>query len=239
MDTPDIRPYLKAAIDRFPEAWRENTYSSCDLINAETLKRAGVDWFHVGKSSQMGEGDIWLPPGLRREVDLLRPDGQLQRVLIDKISHDAAWHRPSGRQVKVIVNSAANSDPRPEIHGPARIGGDIIPVKDYRWHNPPVAQWKRDELPQPHPQPQPQPGFTITDDELKAAAENLEQMYKTELGRQQADRTYVDVLGRGRWPVDYYTARVQGFSHDQALQVVRWRIRDAARLPQPEPLPTL
>lgn len=138
--TPNIRPFLQRTIDEHPQQWAANTYESCMDILQLTLRQAGQDWQFVGKTPDM-DGRSEQPYGFRPfSVELSRPDGQRQTVRIVGCSHDAAWHVPSARQVKVIVNSAANSDPRPEIHGPALIGGDVIPVEHYRWHNPPVPQ---------------------------------------------------------------------------------------------------
>ncbi len=85
---------------------------------------------------------------------------------------------------------------------------------------------------------------TITDAEFKESCDNRERMYETELMRAPVEasnvqeRTFMDRLGRGRWPIDYYTARARGYSHADAMQVERVRIREAAGLPATEPLPT-
>ena len=155
--TPDIRPFLLRVIELRPQRWAENTYQSCAEILTLTLSLAGPEWAFVGKTAD-ADGRSEQPPGfVPFDVSLMRPDGQSQTIRIVGVSHDAAWHVPSGRQVKVIVNSAANSDDRPEIHGPARIGGDVIPVADYRWHNPPVPQTNSGPQPVPMPGPPPAP----------------------------------------------------------------------------------
>lgn len=89
------------------------------------------------------------------------------------------------------------------------------------------------------------PPVHITDAEFKESALNREKMYRDELKRGVVDPadpnvdkdnlTYMDALGRGRWPIDYYAARLAGLSHGQAMQRERWEIRNAAGLPQPEP----
>jgi len=155
--TPDIRPFLLRVIELRPQRWAENTYQSCAEILTLTLSLAGPEWAFVGKTAD-ADGRSEQPPGfVPFDVSLMRPDGQSQTIRIVGVSHDAAWHVPSGRQVKVIVNSAANSDDRLEIHGPARIGGDVIPVADYRWHNPPVPQMGG--TPQPGPTPSRIPSY--------------------------------------------------------------------------------
>lgn len=86
-------------------------------------------------------------------------------------------------------------------------------------------------------------GFTITDQEFLESCNNREHMYDAELHRapveatDESNRTFMDRLGRGRWPIDYYTARIAGYTHSQAMQVERVRIREAAGLPASEPLP--
>lgn len=83
----------------------------------------------------------------------------------------------------------------------------------------------------------------ITDTEFKESADNRERLYEQELLRapieasNEKERTFMDRLGRGRWPVDYYTARAAGLNHADAMQRERWEIRNAAGLPQTEPKP--
>lgn len=83
----------------------------------------------------------------------------------------------------------------------------------------------------------------VTDKEFLESCTNRETLYQTELGRAAVgadnldDRTFMDRLGRGRWPIDYYTARAAGLSHALAMQRERWEIRNAANLPQTEPKP--
>lgn len=81
----------------------------------------------------------------------------------------------------------------------------------------------------------------ITDVEFRESTNNREQIYETELRRTPIEatdvneRTFMDRLGRGRWPVDYYTARLNDLDHAKAMQRERWEIRNAAGLPQTEP----
>lgn len=87
----------------------------------------------------------------------------------------------------------------------------------------------------------------ITDQEFAESGANREAMYRDELKRSAVDPndpgtapqdiTYMDILGRGRWPVDYITARQAGHDHAGAMQVERVRIREAAGLPATEPMP--
>lgn len=87
------------------------------------------------------------------------------------------------------------------------------------------------------------PAPTITDQEFRESTDNRERMYEVELHRVPVEatsvmeRTFMDRLGRGRWPVDYITARQAGYSHAEAMQVERVRIRAAAGLPATEPMP--
>ncbi len=83
----------------------------------------------------------------------------------------------------------------------------------------------------------------ITDEEFRASTTNREGVYQHELKRapiketDEENRTFMDTLGRGRWPVDYITARMDGYPHADAMQVERVRIREAAGLPATEPMP--
>lgn len=88
--------------------------------------------------------------------------------------------------------------------------------------------------------------MTITDQEFRESADNREAMYRDELQRpaidpanpaHQADITYMDRLGRGRWPVDYVTARQRGYAHADAMRIERIEIRKAAGLPPSETMP--
>lgn len=82
----------------------------------------------------------------------------------------------------------------------------------------------------------------ISDQEFSESVANRERMYRVELGRQpfaadHPDATAVDTLGRGRWPVEYLTARQRGYSHQDAMQVERVSIRKAAGLRATEAMP--
>lgn len=136
--TPNIRPMIDQAWAQRPDLPQTNTYQSCFELLQLILALAGPEWAHIGKSG--GESG-YAPPGFTpRVVHLRRNDGQFEDVTITHLSHDAAWHVPSARQVKIIVNSAANSDDRESIHGPAQKGGHEIEPQFYRTNNPPIPQ---------------------------------------------------------------------------------------------------
>lgn len=75
--------------------------------------------------------------------------------------------------------------------------------------------------------------FTVSDDEFRASKQAQERVYSLEGGR-QASSTYLDPLGHARWDTDYVTMRMAGYTHEQALQEMRVRIRESWR---PSPLP--
>jgi len=155
--TPNITPFLQEADRRRPELKIINTKESCFELLELTLALAGPEWSFIGKTSAMDGAAVtprWFQP---REMLLRREDGQQQSVLITGLGMDAAWHVPSGRQIKVIGNSSANDDTRPEIHGPANLNSYEIPTKDYRWHNPAIAQHGGAAVPMPTPTPAPSP----------------------------------------------------------------------------------
>ena len=82
----------------------------------------------------------------------------------------------------------------------------------------------------------------ISDQEFSESVANRERMYRVELGRppyaaDHPDATAVDTLGRGRWPVEYLTARQRGYSHTDAMQAERVGIRKAAGLQATEAMP--
>ena len=241
--TPNIRPFLQRAIDQYPHRWAENTYESCGFILQETLRRAGAEWQHVGKAS-VGDGESYRPPGFQPfTIELARPDGERQEVRIVGVSHDAAWHVPSGRQVKVIVNSAANSDPRPEIHGPARIGGDIIPVEFYRWHNPPVPQMGSGPItPPPNPPTQQPPMPTQPPGREEALDEMnwLDRYYASPEGLQRPNGLSLngkpDFEGIAAWYLDVYQReRMKGRSRADARAAYVSDIRHSDEWKQKHP----
>ncbi len=69
----------------------------------------------------------------------------------------------------------------------------------------------------------------ISDPEFDEITNELENIYRDNLGRSNSSQsTYVDVRGRGRWPVDYLTARARGSSHTQALAIMKEAIKQVA-----------
>lgn len=155
----DIKRYLLEADRRRPDLRIINTSESVTALLRLTLALAGPEYSHVGKTTTM-DGASVAPLGFEPfSIELPRPDGQRQTIRITGISQDAAWHLPSQRQIKVIAFSAAN-DPGPWDHGPAQLTPYEIDPFNYRWHNPPVAQWGHlaESLPpEPFPAPTPAP----------------------------------------------------------------------------------
>jgi hypothetical protein len=93
---------------------------------------------------------------------------------------------------------------------------------------------------------EPNVSLNISDQEFTESCDNRERMYRDELRRDPIDPnrpehhphiTFMDKLGRGRWPLEYITARQRGHSHASAMQVERVHIRAAAGLPPTEPMP--
>lgn len=76
--------------------------------------------------------------------------------------------------------------------------------------------------------------FTVSDAEFLESKQAQEAVYRDEGGRQAGYASYVDPLGHARWDTDYVTLRMAGYTHSQALQEMRVRIREAWR---PSPLP--
>jgi uncharacterized coiled-coil protein SlyX len=109
-----------------------NTYESCLEFTQKVLSELGAEWAHVGKTA--GEGQA-VPVGFSPVV-VKGLDGSDYRIT--GVSHDAIYYIPTMTQVDIIGNSAANSDERPQIHGPAVIHWDEIPRHLYRKNNPPV-----------------------------------------------------------------------------------------------------
>lgn len=158
MSAPDITPYLLSADAQHPEYRIINTKPACFELLKLTLKKAGPDWGFIGKTATMDGDGKYAPAGfVPLEMDLLRPDDQLQRVTIVALSMDACWHIPTRTQIKVIVNSTANDDPRPEIHGPAKLTPYEIEPEYYRWHNPIITQAHVTGSAPPAPEPLPVP----------------------------------------------------------------------------------
>jgi len=232
--TPDIRPFLREADRRKPHLRIDNRIPSCFELLEDALALAGPDWKFIGKSSQRGEAGFrpaWFTPVM---VPCRRPDGQTEGVLIDQLGMDAAWHPPSGRQIKVIVNSTANElppgDPR---RGPASLDSyEIPPVGDngeqhYRWHNPPMPQSGAPGVPMPGPGPTPptQPpthaGRLPGRDEALNELEFLDSYYRSREGLDRQQGLSLagapDFEGVAAWYLDVYqNARLAGASREEA-----------------------
>jgi hypothetical protein len=160
--TPDIKPFLLEADRRRPELAQINTVASAFELLQLTLALAGPEWQFVGKTATM-DGASVTPAGFTEyEVELMRRDGQRQKVRITGVSQDAAWHVPSQRQVKVIAFSAAN-EPGPWEHGPAKLTPYEIDPEHYRWHNPPVPQGFGSVVVPPMEPPPPPPPAAVAD----------------------------------------------------------------------------
>lgn len=132
--------------------------------------------------------------------------------------------------------------PEPEVNIGRRLGGWHTIPEAYASH---ATHW-RPVPPLPGLPPPTGVSMTITDQEFAESCDNREAMYRDELHRDPIDPnnpahqvhiTYMDRLGRGRWPVDYITARQDGYTHLEAMQIERVRIRAAAGLPPTEGLP--
>lgn len=170
-----IRPIARLVDQAHPDLKVTNTRASCFHLLAMIAKAAGPDYAFIGKTANMdGEGKF-TPAGFSPlTLELLRDDGEKQVVTIVALSMDALWYLPTMRQVKVIVNS---TDGEPGGAGkPARLDCyDIEPIgpdgkRQYRWHNPPIAQSVLGQtpdapkpLPPPLPAQEPYPGDAVFD----------------------------------------------------------------------------
>jgi hypothetical protein len=102
-----------------------NTWASCgEFVQRVLVALNDPDWGHVGKTA--GEGQ-YSPPNFDHWVD---------GHLITGFSHDVIWHKPSNRQIDIVINAAANSDANPAIWGPASVGWEEIDPVHYRENNP-------------------------------------------------------------------------------------------------------
>lgn len=231
----DLQPYLLEADRRRPELKAINTAQSCFDLLQLTLQLAGPDWGFIGKTRTM-DGASVTPPGFTPlQMDLIRPDGQKQRVEIVGLGMDAAWHIPSHRQVKVIANSSANDDPNPEIHGPAKLTPYDIDPQYYRWHNPVVPQFGSVSVPPvPAPQPPPPaPSKVLPKGEAFAKLQALNAFYQAPEGLQRPGglvrpdgegRSVADMEAIAQW---FYQLVIEGVSIDQVFAQIRssdeWR----------------
>ena len=126
VELPDRSATLNEVAETYRHLLETNTYESCgEFVQRVLVAFADPEWGHVGKTS--GESQH-TPPGFEPRV----VDGHT----VTGFSHDAIYHRASNRQVDVIVNAAANSDPRPEIWSPASVTWGVIPPEHYRENNP-------------------------------------------------------------------------------------------------------
>ena len=201
--TPDFRPFLEDAIEELPHEWQMNTYASCYVVLTRALFHAGPDWAYIGKvDSESG----YAPPGFTPiAVRVTRPDGQPDVAYVMRLSHDAVWHVPSLRQVKAIVNSAANSDERPEIHGPAQIGGDVIAPESYRYRNPPITYARINGAPVPVPPKIPPfpPRDVVVDFVIGSLSRFYQQKGRPVAFEYRGQFVYVDFEGIVVWMAEY------------------------------------
>jgi hypothetical protein len=117
---------LDAVAARHPELLSTNTYESTGKFIQLVLKEMNdPDWGYVGKTA--GESQH-TPAGFTPRW--------VNGHLVTGFSHDVIFHKPTHRQVDIIVNAAANSDHRPHIWGPAQISWQEIPPQHYRPNNP-------------------------------------------------------------------------------------------------------
>lgn len=225
-----IKPFLKQVDRERPDLRITNTALSCFELLQRTLYFAGPDWAFVGKTEHMDGGKVYPPELKPITLDLVRPDGQTQTVQIVALSMDAAWHLPTMRQVKVIGNSSANDDARPQIHGPANLEPYDIDPKDYRWHNPPIAQSflnpKFPPLPPVvEPPPSTPPATRFSKEQAYAELQWLNRVYQDELLRpggmvlpDRDGRMVADVQALGEW---HWQRIIEGKSREDILSQIR------------------
>jgi hypothetical protein len=216
--TPNIRPMIDQAWSQRPDLVQENTYESCFALLQLILAIAGPEWAHIGKTG--GESG-YAPEGFTpRNVRVRRSDGQYEDVTITHLSHDAAWHVPSKRQVKIIVNSAANSDDRESIHGPMQKGGGEIDPQYYRANNPPIAQLGNVVAP-PAPVPQPPaapPSSVLPKPQAFEALKALDAFYRAEDGLQRPEGVGGDMEAIAQW---FYQLVIEGHTIDDVKAQIR------------------
>jgi hypothetical protein len=237
MNTPSFRPFLDQAIAEQPRVWDQNTYESCWRILDRAIAlgdaaSGGAVWAFIGKTSAESG---YTPAGFQPlSVRVARPDGQTETVQITQVGHDGVWHVPTLRQLKVIVNSAANSDTRPEIHGPAQRGGEVpnnlIDPANYRYQNPPIP-WATVHGQNPTPVPIQPPGvppFPPRDAVVDFVVDDLSPFYQSR-GRAIEFRlpwrglerlVYVDFEGVLVWVPEYLRRCQLGESSTEAAQHV-------------------
>lgn len=126
--TPDVYSVIQQVAAQRPDLLTTNTWESCGTFVQYVLQALNSpDWGHVGKTA--GEGQ-YSPPGFSMVVDGYQLTG---------FSHDVIWHKPSNKQVDIVGNAAARSDPDPAIWGNAVVHWDEIPSQHYRPNNPWLA----------------------------------------------------------------------------------------------------
>ncbi len=154
MNAPNFRPFVDQIDRAFPSLRVTNTYESIGELVLRSLVLAGPEWAHIGKTAP--EGGKWIPPGFMAfTFAYLDSGGGAHSAEIVGVSHDAIWHLPTHTQIKVISNSAANSDPDPAAHGVGVISCYEIDAANYRPFNPPVTVGAIVGPPNPHPAPLP------------------------------------------------------------------------------------
>lgn len=191
-----LRPFVDRAFRERPDLVQANVTKSCGQLTQMAVNYANADagriiFAFVGKHDPSESG--WMPEGfVPFSTTVSRPDGQAEGISIIKVSQDAVWHLPTMQQVKAIVNSTANEDPRPEIHGPASPQGyDINPVGEdghpqYRYTNPPVdpVTLRAVDPTGTHPVPNPTPAL-ISQDQFAAAFGEINRFYAAPEGLQR------------------------------------------------------
>jgi hypothetical protein len=239
-----IRPCLAEADRRKPHLRIDNRMPTCFELLQDALALGGPDWAFIGKSTTKGESGFrpsWLIP---QSVPCIRPDGQREIVTIDLLSMDAAWHLPSKSQVKVIVNSTANDDLDPKIHGPARLDSyDIARTNsetgqpNYRWHNPPVQQRAGSGTITPPPVTPTTPSGILAQDVALQRLTQLNDFYAAADGLKRPggmidSNGRVDTVAIAQW---FYQMVIYGKSWDDVRSQIRhsneWRTKHPGETP--------
>lgn len=230
------RPHLKEI----------NTFAACGELLELALSIAGPEFALVGKTGDMDGSSYrpsWFTP---RIMSLLRDDGQRQDANIVGVSQDAAWHIPTKRQYKVIVNSTDGEIANGGSGRPAQLTPYMIdPVKDgqpqYRWHNPPIAQGDAANLPTPVPTSPPRTTMRLPSrDEALDELQYLDRYYASKDGLQREQGLSLagapDFLGVAAWYLDIYqNERVNGATREQARAAYVHQIRNSNEWKQKHP----
>jgi hypothetical protein len=153
MSTPHRIDLVQRVAREHGDLLHTNTYESCGAFVQHVLeafeREDPGNWGHVGKTA--GEGQCRFADESTRVVGGHTLTG---------FSHDVIWHKPSNRQIDILGNASARSDPNPSIHGPASVVWHVIPPEHYRPNNPwlarvPIAPGTASS---PEPEPRPEPG---------------------------------------------------------------------------------